>query len=361
MIDAVAAAAPVGDVRRPDGGRALAVLGVALAAAVVVAAGAGAVSIAPGDVLAVLARRAGLDLGEVSARDEAIVWSIRLPRVVLAAVVGASLGIAGAALQGVVRNPLADPGLVGVSSGAALGAVVFLVLGDPLVAAAPALATWLLPAAAFAGGVVTTSIAVALARVDGRTSAINLILGGVAVTAIAAALMGLCIFVANDAQLRSITFWSLGSLGAATWSLVGVVAAFAAIALVGLPALAPALDRLLLGEVEARHLGVDVERVSRRVIVAGALAVGAGVAACGVIGFVGLLVPHLMRGWLGPAHATLLPASALGGALLLVLADLGARTAAAPAELPVGILTALAGAPVLLVLVRRGAAREVAP
>lgn len=344
---------------RPARARALGALGLGLAAIVVVAAGAGAVAIAPGEVLAVIAGRLGVELPwEASAREEAIVWTLRLPRVLLAALVGAGLAIAGAALQGLVRNPLADPGLVGVSSGASLGAVTYLVLGAPVAAALPAAAPWLLPAAAFAGGLATTIVALGLARVDGRTSPVALLLGGIALAALTGAATGALIYAADDAQLRSITFWTMGSLGGATWPLVGVVAAPVTLAIVALPRLAGDLDRLLLGEAEARHLGVDVERTTRAVAALTALAVGAAVAACGVIGFVGLIVPHLVRGWLGPSHRTLLPAAALGGAILLVAADLVARTVVAPTELPVGVVTALAGAP-LLIAVRRG--REVTP
>ena len=162
------------------------------------------------------------------------------------------------------------------------------------------------------------------------------------------------LFVADDAQLRSVTFWTMGSLGAASWQVVTVVAIPVAVALAILVRHRDALDRLLLGEAEARHLGIEPERVTRHVIVAVALAVGAAVAACGVIAFVGLVVPHLVRGWLGPSHRWLLPASALGGALLLVAGDTVARVVVAPAELPVGIVTALVGAPVLLAMVVRG-------
>ena len=328
-------------------GGVLAGLAIALAAVIVVAAATGAVATWPP--------------WSLSPRQEAILWSIRMPRVVLAGLVGAALGMSGAALQGIARNPLADPGLIGVSGGASLGAVGYLVLGAPAAAAMPALAPWLLPAAAFLGALAATVAAFAIARVDGRTSPVAMILGGVALSALTGAATGFLVYLADDAQLRSITFWSLGSMGAASWTVAAVVALPVAAALVGLPRLAGDLDRLLLGEAEARHLGVDVEAVVRRVAVLTALAVGAGVAVCGMIGFVGLVVPHLARGWLGPSHRTLLPAAALGGATLLIAADLAARTVVTPAELPIGILTALAGAPVLIALVRQGRGREAAP
>jgi iron complex transport system permease protein len=341
-------------IRRPDGGRSLALLGAGLVAVAVIAAGLGAVALSPGQVLAALAAPLGIDLPwDVTARDRAILWTIRLPRVVLTILVGAALGLTGAAMQGIMRNPLADPSLIGVSGGAALGAVGYLVLGAPLAMAVPALAPWLLPLAAFAGALGATWIALRLARVDGRTSTVALLLGGVALAALTSAAVGLLVFVADDAQLRSITFWSLGSAGAASWPLVLAAAPPILAAVVLLPAQAGDLDRLLLGEAEARHLGVDVERTTRRAVLLVALAVGAAVATCGVIAFVGLVVPHAVRGWLGPSHRTLLPASALGGAGLLVVADLMARTAVPPNDLPVGALTAFAGAPVLLLLLRR--------
>lgn len=334
--------------------RAFVVLGAALAIAMVVAIGRGAVSLSPLEVLAAIGAQLGLVDG-VGERHVAIVWSVRLPRVVLAALVGGALGCAGAAMQGVVRNALADPSLVGVSGGAALGAVGAFVLGGSL------LGPWLVPAAAFVGALIATRLALQLARVDGAASSVTVLLAGVGLAALTGAAVGVLLFLADDAALRSITFWSLGSVGGATWSLVGVVAAPMAIGLVALPRLGAELDRLALGEHEARHVGVDVDRLIRRVSVLSALAVGAAVAACGTIGFVGLVVPHLVRAWLGPAHRSLLPACALGGALLLVVADLVARTIVAPAELPIGVLTALVGAPVLLVLVRRGRGGTVLP
>lgn len=335
---------------------AFALLGVALATAVIAAIGRGAVAISPGELVAAIGDRLGLSLGEVSARKVAILWSIRMPRVALAVLVGAALGASGAALQGIARNPLADPGVIGVSGGAALGAIAWIVLGAPLTAG-----VWPLPAAAFGGALVTTLVALRLARVDGRTSAVALLLGGIGLAALTGAASGALLYVADDAALRSITFWSLGSLGGATWPVVAAAGLPIGIALATLPRLAADLDRLALGELEAHHLGVDVDRVIRRTALAAALAVGASVATCGAIGFVGLVVPYLVRGALGPGHRKLLPAAALGGALLLVLADVIARTVAAPTEIPIGIVTAAAGAPVLLVVVRRGRGAEVMP
>lgn len=339
--------------------RILAGLAVVLVAAMIVAIGRGPVALSPLEVLAALARRLGLDT-DASARDVAIVWSIRTPRVVLAALVGAALATAGGALQGVVRNPLADPTIVGVSSGAALGAVAAFVLGARVLRD-PTLGPWLVPAAAFAGALVTTRIALAIARVDGATSGVTVLLAGIGLAALCGAGIGILLYLADDAALRSVTFWTLGSVGGATWPLVLAVAGPILLGVALLPRFAGELDRLALGDTEARHVGVDVDRTTRRIVLLVALAIGAAVAACGMISFVGLLVPYLARAALGPGHRHLLPACALGGALVLVVADLAARTVVAPTELPIGILTALAGAPVLLYVVRDGRGGRVLP
>ena len=348
-----------GDPRLPPA-RVFAIFGGGLAVAAVVAVGRGAVAISPGDILAAIGDGLGIDLGPVSPRELAILEMIRIPRVVLAALAGAALGGSGAALQGIVRNPLADPTLIGISGGAALGAVSWIVLGSRALAAA-ALGPWPLPAAAFVGALAAALIALGLAQVEGRTSGATLLLGGLGLASLAGAGYGIVLYLADDGALRSITFWSLGSVGGATWPVVLAAAVPIGIALASLPRLAGDLDRLALGELEARHIGVDVERLIRRVALLVSLAVGAAVAACGVIGFVGLVVPYLARSALGPGHRTLVPASALGGAVLLVLADLVARTVVAPTEIPVGIVTAALGAPVLLALVRRGRSLEVLP
>lgn len=345
---------------RPHAPRVLAMLVAALVAVVVIAIGRGAVALSPGDVIAALADPLGLSVGEVSDRQIAIVWSVRLPRVVLAMLVGGALGCAGAALQGVVRNALADPTLIGVSGGAALGAVSAFVLGGSLLAHTT-IGPWLVPGAAFVGGLLTTRLALQLARVDRTTTGVTILLAGIGLAALTGAGVGVLLYLADDAALRSITFWSLGSVGGATWSVVAIAAPPIVAGLVLMPRLAGDLDRLALGELEARHVGVDVDRLIRRVTALAALAVGAAVATCGAIGFVGLVVPYLARSVLGPGHRALLPACAIGGALLLVLADLIARTIVAPTEMPIGVITALAGAPVLLALVRRGRGGTVMP
>lgn len=288
------------------------------------------------------------------ARDAAVLGVVRAPRVLMAALVGAGLGAAGAAMQGLFRNPLADPGLIGVSAGAALAAVAAIVLGGSVFgAAAGLLGLWMLPVAAFIGGLGATLLMARLGTVAGATSVATLLLAGVAVNALAGALTGMLIFMADDRQVRDITFWTLGSLAGARWAQLPVVALLVGLPTLALCALARPLNALLLGEAEAFHLGMRVEAVKRIAVVLAAIAVAAGVAFTGLIGFVGLVVPHLVRLAFGADHRLVLPGAALLGAALLVLADLLARSLAAPAELPVGVVTALLGAPFFLWLLRR--------
>ncbi|GAB5519312.1 MAG: iron ABC transporter permease [Rhodothermales bacterium] len=320
--------------------------------------GTGAVSIGPWQVLGILLKQIGIETAwAFEVQQELVLTAIRLPRVLLGLLIGAGLAVSGAAMQGLFRNPLADPGLVGVSSGAALAAVLVIVLGGPLLVG---LATWMLPfaiaVAAFGGSIAATLIVYRLATWRGRTSVATMLLAGIALNALAAAGVGLMMFIADDAQLRDITFWTLGSLGGATWSTLGAVAPFLLLGIVGAPLLARALNAMLLGEAEARHLGIHVEHLKRGVVLITALTVGAAVAVSGIIGFVGLVVPHLLRLTLGPDHRGLLPGSALLGAILLLAADLLSRTLVAPAELPIGIVTALVGAPFFLWLLLRNRA-----
>ena len=310
--------------------------------------GLGAVQISPAQALAILVRRAGIDLGvPIEARLDAVLWNIRMPRVVLAMLVGGGLGVSGAALQGVFRNPLAEPGVIGVSSGAATGAVAAIVLGFT------ALGNGSVAVAAFAGGLLATAAVYLVSRSYGRTEVVTLVLAGIAINATAGAVTGMLTFIADDDQLRSITFWMLGSVGGATWPVVGSVLPLCVAGLVLLPLQARTLNLLTLGDREARHLGVSTERVRITVIVLCSLVTGAAVSVAGVIGFVGLVVPHVIRLIAGPDHRFLLPASILGGATTLLLADLLARTVAVPAELPLGAVTALAGGPFFLWLVHR--------
>ena len=331
----------------------LVLLALALVVAVVVGVGVGSVWIAPADVLALIGRRLGLGTGAGVPETQALVLeAIRLPRVVLGVLVGAALAVSGALMQGLFRNPLAEPGLAGVSAGSALAAASWIVLGVGI-ELAPVLAANALAWAAFAGGLATAALVYRLATHGGRTRVATLLLAGVAVSAIAGAAVGLLVTVASDAQLRTLTFWSLGSLGGATWAGLAGAAPLLLAPVVAAPWLARGLNALLLGESEAFHLGIRVQRVKRVALVLAALGTGASVAVAGAIGFVGLVVPHLVRLALGPDHRTLLPASALLGATLLLVADLVSRTVAAPLELPIGVVTSLVGGPFFLWLLLR--------
>nr|WP_312885666.1 iron ABC transporter permease [Streptomyces physcomitrii] len=324
----------------------------ALLLAALTSAATGAYEIPFGDVLGSVQHRLGLGGRPLDRVAESVLWNVRLPRVVLGLLVGASLGCAGALMQGVFGNPLAEPGVIGVSSGAAVGAVAAITFGLDF------LGTWTLPAAAFVLGLGTVLLVYSLSREGGRTEVVTLILTGIAVTAFAGALIGLFLFFADNAQLSQITFWQLGSLSAATWSKVLAVLPCAAVGLLVAPLCARQLDLLALGERPARHLGVDVERLRLTLILVIALLTSAAVSVSGVISFVGLLVPHLLRMAAGPGHRFLVPGSALAGALVLVVADLAARTVAEPAELPLGVLTALIGSPFFFWLLRRTRRRQ---
>ncbi|MFI1867838.1 FecCD family ABC transporter permease [Streptomyces jumonjinensis] len=317
-----------------------------------VSAGYGAYDIPLGEVVSSAQHRLGLGGARLDRVGESVLWNVRLPRVVLALLVGASLGCAGALMQGVFGNPLAEPGIIGISAGAAVGAVASIALGLSF------FGNWTITVCAFAAGLGTVTLVYTLSRSGGRTEVVTLILTGIAVNAFAGALIGLFIFFADNAQITQITFWQLGSLSQATWPKVLAVLPCTVLGLLIAPCYARKLDLLALGERPARHLGVDVERLRIVLILIVALLTAAAVAVAGVISFVGLLVPHLLRMVNGPGHRFLVPGSALGGALVLAVADLAARTVAEPAELPLGVLTALFGSPFFFWLLRRTRRRQ---
>ncbi len=323
-------------------------LGVLLLTAVLANLALGSFDVGPSRVIAILLSHLGIDVGETfTTQEDSVVWAIRLPRVVLAFVVGSALGATGAALQGLFRNPLADPQIIGISSGAALGAGLVLAAGPGVVGSLGG------PIGGF-GGALAVGIAVyLLARYEGRTDVVNLVLTGVALSAVAAAALGYLSFAVDSSRLQTALFWFLGSFTLATWSSVRPTLLLVAPCVLLLPFFAARLNLLLLGEAEARHLGVDVERVRALVLVLVALGVGGAVAASGIIGFVGLLAPHTVRLVSGPDHRWVLPASAIAGGTLVLFADLASRTLASPTEIPVGLLTALAGGPFFLWLLRR--------
>lgn len=281
-----------------------------------------------------------------------IITEIRAPRMALGVLIGAGLGVSGALLQGSLRNPLADPGIVGVSAGAALGAVIAVAFGA-------AYSSWWAAVAATAVGIAAILAVVWIARGrDGHTEVVTLILGGVAITAFAAAVLSVVVTLSDTAGARSTTFWTTGSLALATWPGFFTTLPFVVIGLVMAFIVARPLDVMSLGDRAARAGGIDVHRTRTIALVAAVLLVAAGVAVVGVIVFVGLVVPHAIRILVGPRHAWVITGSAIGGAVLLLWSDTIARTVAAPVELPLGVVTAVIGAPVFLVLLRRTRARQ---
>ncbi len=324
-------------------------LTVALGVLLILSVGLGQMGITPAEVLGSILNRLGLGVlpGPAHPNAESALWAVRMPRLLLAAMVGAALATGGVLMQGVFGNPLAEPGVIGVSSGAAVGACTVIVLG------VNTLGTWTAVVAAFIGGLITTAVAYSTARQEGRTEVVTLVLTGVAVNAVAGAIIAFLTFLGDTSAREEIVFWQLGSLNGTRWEHVLVAAPVIVLGVAAAGLFARRLDLLALGERPARHLGVDVERLRIVVIVGVAVLTSAAVAFCGVIAFVGLVVPHLIRMLVGPGHAVLLPASALGGAVLLLAADLAARTVVPYADLPIGMLTALVGGPFFFYLIRR--------
>ncbi|MGE9296331.1 MAG: FecCD family ABC transporter permease [Puniceicoccales bacterium] len=313
--------------------------------------GYGALDLSWGQIGQVFVEKIAGPTDEADPVANAVVWQIRLPRIFMAMLVGAGLAVSGALLQGLFRNPLADPGLIGVSAGSAIGGVLAIVLLPNLGLSGDWLTYAALPICAMAGGVGVTFLIYNLSRVGGRIHVASMLLTGIAINAIGGAVIGLLLtVVATDEQLRTVTFWSLGSLAGATWTVAGLVCIVLIPGLFIAFKLGKPLNAFLFGELEAYHLGVDVPKIKQRVIVLSALMVGITVAFTGGIGFIGLVAPHIVRLAFGPDHRLLIPASALCGAILLLLADTIARTIAAPAELSIGILTALLGGPFFLML-----------
>jgi len=336
---------------RPGGRRyrtVIAVLVALLLASVLVAVAAGSVGISPGTTIRLVAWKLGLvDRPDVPASTEVILFQLRLPRVMLAVVVGLALAIAGTLFQGLFRNPLADPAIVGVSSGAALGAIAVIVAGGGAL-----FAGFGVTFAAFVGGMATAFFVYRLARVGPAVSVATLLLAGIAVAAVISAVMSLVMSFAGE-EIRSIYFWLLGGLSARGWTAVEIVGPLILLGTLGAVLLIRDLNLVSLGEERAAQLGVDVDRFKWQAVALGALLAGAAVSVSGVIGFVGLMTPHVMRLIVGSDHRRLLPAVVLAGPIFLVLADLVSRVAIAPQELPLGAVTALVGGPFFLFLLRR--------
>jgi iron complex transport system permease protein len=314
----------------------------------------GQLAITPAEVVGSVLRAVGMPNGW--APDDPIIestlWVVRFPRIAMGLAVGAALAVAGAVMQAIFGNPLAEPGVVGVSSGGALGASVAIVLG------LTALGTGTVAVFAFAGGLLATLLVYFVSRANGRTEVVTLLLTGIAVNAFAGAGLAFLIFVADSGSREQIVFWQLGSLNGSRWGEVGIVAVVAAIGTIVAVTLARRYDLLALGERNARHLGVNVEALRIGSIVLVALLTGVAVAFCGIIAFVGLVVPHAIRMAVGPAHRPLVVASAFGGGALMVLSDLLARSVVAGADLPIGLLTSLIGGPFFFFLLFRQRSRS---
>lgn len=290
------------------------------------------------------------DKDNVSQQVKTILLDIRLPRICLAILIGAILAISGAVMQGLFRNPLAAPSLIGVSSGASVGASVVIVLAGAWLQSNAALGLSLVAVGAFIGSFLVTVLVYRLSTSALGTSVTTMLLAGIAVSALAGAVSGLLSYYADNEMLRQISIWQMGNLSTANWQRVLVLTVVAILVLSLFPRESKSLNALLLGESEARHLGIDVQQVKRKLILLTTLGIGTAVAIGGMIGFVGLIVPHIVRLLIGPDHRWLLPASALAGGVLLLLADTIARIIIAPTELPTGILTAILGAPFFIML-----------
>lgn len=290
------------------------------------------------------------DKDAVSQQVKTILFDIRLPRICLAILIGAILAISGAVMQGLFRNPLAAPSLIGVSSGASLGASVIIVLAGAWLQSNTAFGLSLVAVGAFVGSFLVTVLVYRLSTSALGTSVTTMLLAGIAVSALAGAVSGLLSYYADNEMLRQISIWQMGNLSTANWQRVLVLTVVAILVLSLFPRESKSLNALLLGESEARHLGIDVQQVKRKLILLTTLGIGTAVAIGGMIGFVGLIVPHIVRLLIGPDHRWLLPASALAGSVLLLMADTIARIIIAPTELPTGILTAILGAPFFIML-----------
>lgn len=316
-----------------------------------VAACTGAIHLSLQDIFSFLGK---LISGHLSAEDtyiKTILLTVRLPRVVLAVLIGSALGISGAAMQGLLRNPLAESSLLGISGGAGVAAIAAIVAWKALFKLNLSV-TGALPFFAFLGSLGAVALTYSMAKnIQGRTNTTILILSGVAVNAITGALIGLIIWFADDVTLRNFTFWTLGDLGGASWEIIAKVGPIIILPTFILLFFSRSLNLFSLGESEAYHAGVSVERIKKIIIICVALSTGASVAVAGIIGFVGLIVPHMLRMVVGADHRVIMPASGLAGACLLLTADLTARTVAAPAEIPIGVITALIGAPVFARLI----------
>jgi len=324
-------------------------LAIVLVVAIVLSSVTGQLPVVPSEVVGSLLRAVGIQnpWAPTDQIVEATLWVVRFPRIVMGLAVGAALAVAGAVMQAIFGNPLAEPGVVGVSSGAALGASAAIVFG------VTALGSWSIALFAFAGGLLATLLVYFVSRANGRTEVVTLLLTGIAINAFAGAGLAFLLFVGDTASREQVIFWQLGSLNGSLWNEVLIVAVITVAGLVAALLLSRRYDLLALGERNARHLGVNVEALRIGSIILVALLTGVAVAFCGIIAFVGLVIPHLIRMIIGPGHRYLILASAVGGGALLTLADLLARTIVSGADLPIGMLTSLIGGPFFFYLLYR--------
>ena len=307
------------------------------------------------EMINILVSKMGLDnffgTGQVSAIKEAVFWNIRLPRIFLGILVGIALGTSGAILQGLFRNPLVDPGFIGVSSGAALAAMLVIMFSASFThMISPELLMYVMPICAMIGAIVTTILVFKISVIENKTNVMMMLLSGIAINALVGSVIGLLVFSSDDQQLRSFTFWTLGGLDRASWEVVGIASLFILLPLFSIYFLGNSLGIFMLGDSESSYLGLDIESLKRKIILFSALMVGVSVAFCGMIGFVGLVTPHLVRLFIGPSHKFLIFGSALLGAVILLSSDLLSRTIVAPAQLPIGIITSSLGSPFFIYL-----------
>ncbi|MBX2841579.1 MAG: iron ABC transporter permease [Flammeovirgaceae bacterium] len=322
-----------------------------LAGLFIISLGIGALEITPIEIIKIFANQLGIYDSPSNKTMELVIFNIRLPRLLFTLLIGATLGLSGATLQGLFKNPLVEPGIIGISSGSALGAILVIMILEKIFPQIVEFARqWFIPVFAFLGGILATIMALKISMFEGKTKVTYLILAGVAMTSLASAIIGISIFYADDAQLRTFTFWTLGDLSVATWDKLGILFPVTCLSGIVLILLAKPLNAIALGEAEAYHSGVAVEKVKFVAIAFSALSVSTAVAFSGIIGFVGLVVPHIIRISIKSDNTVVLPASAIGGACLLIFADIFARILVAPAELPIGVVTALIGTPFFIYL-----------
>tara|TARA_Y100001960_G_C14676101_1_gene828553 strand:- start:96 stop:1157 length:1062 start_codon:yes stop_codon:yes gene_type:complete len=315
----------------------------------------GPVKISPTQIIDILFKKLGLinqDYSSYSKIQETVILNLRLPRLFMAVLVGSGLGATGAVLQGLFRNPLIDPGFIGVSSGAAVGAIIAIMFSQiSIYFFSVNFSYFLIPLLSVLGSFVTTYSIYKISKYYNKTNIMTMLLAGIAINALSGSIIGLFISFSSDLELRTFTFWTLGGLDSADWQIMPIVLLFIVSSLIVLYLLKNKLDIFMLGDEQAAHLGIDVEKLKKTIILFSAIIVGVSVAFCGMIGFVGLVTPHIIRLFVGPKHKYLIPGSALFGAFILVISDLIAKTIISPAQLPIGVITSLIGAPFFIFLI----------